>query len=609
MTAGLSVRRATRPRLRLVGPLRLALRLAAADLRHRPGTGLLMLVALLAATTTMTLAIVVRDCAERPWDNTFAATNGPHAVITTYRADAATDAAMVAIAADPQVSARSGPFTLLAMPDGALRAGDRSIDVEVLGRDREPSTVDQPALTEGGWIRDGAVVVEQSFATALRVHTGDHLTIAGQDFEVAGVAITAFRQPTPFYTHGLVWATNADTQRLAPAAQSRGQIWMLRLADPAAAPAFAAAHQPDPQRVFVDDWQSTRQDAVTDVLFAQFGLIVGAVALALLAAASVAVAVAGRLAAQSRRAAILKASGATPRYIAAVVLAEYVLFAAAAGAAGLLAGSLLAPMLAHPMPGVLGQASVPSPSAPTVAAVIGCAVVLVALSTLVPTLRSVRASTMRTLTRTGRAPHRSRLAVRLSARLPVPLMLGLRQASRRPGRAILSAAGLSVTVAAVVVALWMEAGIAGDPSQVAERLGEHAITYDKLRLVTYAFIAGLVLLALVNAVLVAWATALDNARSTTLFRVMGTTPRQATTGLAVASLLPAAAAVAAGIPLGFAVFSAAAASAGTGDTSPTPAAAALMLLLPATLITVAALTAIPSRMAARRPAADVLRTD
>jgi ABC-type lipoprotein release transport system permease subunit len=160
------------------------------------------------------------------------------------------------------------------------------------------------------------------------------------------------------------------------------------------------------------------------------------------------------------------------------------------------------------------------------------------------------------------------------------------------------------------VALWMEAGIGGDTAHVAETLGEHAITYDKLRLVTYAFIAGLVLLALVNAVLVSWTSALDNARNTALFQTMGTTPAQVTAGLTVASLLPACLAVALGIPLGFVVFNAAAASAGTGDTSPTPSAAGLLALLPATLIVVAALTAVPSRIVAcQQPAAEVLRTE
>jgi putative ABC transport system permease protein len=593
----------------LSGPLRLAGRLAARDLRQRPGTGLLLFVALVASSTTLTLALVVRGSAEKPWDHTFALTHGPHIVATIFEADTASDQAMADLAAAPGVAATAGPYPLLTMGDGSLEAKGRRIDVEVMARDPAPAAVDQPALTDGTWIRDGGVVVEASFASALRVRVGDQLAIAGQPFEVAGVAVTTSRQPTPFYSHGLVWASHADADRLAAVASKRGKVLMLRLADAGQAPAFAAAHAGDLDQLLVDDWQSTRLDALTDVLFALFGLIVGAISLTLLAAASVAVAVAGRMAAQTRRAAILKAIGATPRWVAGVMLGEYVLVAAVAGTAGLLAGSWLAPLLADPVPGVIGTAPVGFVSPMTAALVVGTAIGLVALSTVVPALRAVRASTVRSLANPARPPRRSRLALLVSRRLPTPLLLGLRLAARRPGRAILSATGLAVTVAAVVVALWMEAGIAGDTAQVSDTLGEHAVTYDKLRVVTYTFIAALIALALVNAILVSWTTALDNARASALFRAMGATPRQVTTGLTLASVLPALVAVAAGIPAGFAVFSAAAAAAGDGNNSPSPTAMGLVLLLPATLLVVAALTAAPSRLAARRPAVDALRTD
>ncbi|HZN71777.1 MAG TPA: FtsX-like permease family protein [Micromonosporaceae bacterium] len=594
--------------MRLTGPLRLAIRLAARDMRFRPGTGLLVLVALLAATSTMTLALVVRGSAQAPWDQTFAATTGPHVVATTFDADRATDRVMADLAVAPEVVAHAGPYPLLAMPDGALQAHGRRIDVEVMARDGTPAAVDRPALTSGGWIRDGGAVVEESFAAALRLAVGDAFTIAGRPFTVAGIAVTTSRQPTPFYSHGLVWTTRTDAEALAPAAAHRGTVLMLRLADPNRAPQFASSNT-SLDYLYLDDWQSTRQDALTDVLFALFGLIVGAVSLALLAAASVAVAVAGRMASQTRRAAVLQAAGATPRFVATVMLAEYLSLALVAGLGGLLAGTLLAPALAHPVPGVLGTAPLPHPSATTVALVLGTAAVLVGLSTVVPSIRAARASTVQALANPARPPRRSRLAVAISGRLPVPLLLGLRLVARRPGRAVLAAAGLSVTVAAVVVALWMEAGIRGDVAQVTDALGEHAVTYDKLRLVTYAFIAALVALALVNAVLVAWTTALDNARNSALARALGASPRQVTTGLTVASLLPALGALTIGIPAGFAAFSLAASAAGSSSASPTPAAAGLLALLPATLLLVAVLTTIPSHRASLRPPIEALRTD
>jgi putative ABC transport system permease protein len=59
------------------------------------------------------------------------------------------------------------------------------------GRDTSRATVDQPKLTEGSWVRDGAVVVEASFADALGIHAGDSITLNGRSFRVAGIAVTA----------------------------------------------------------------------------------------------------------------------------------------------------------------------------------------------------------------------------------------------------------------------------------------------------------------------------------------------------------------------------------------------------------------------------------
>ena len=64
-------------------------------------------------------------------------------------------------------------------------------------------------------------------------------------------------------------------------------------------------------------------------------LLTGRVAAALLAVASVAVLVGGRMADQIRRVGLLKAVGGTPGLVAAVLLAEYVVVALLAAAAGL----------------------------------------------------------------------------------------------------------------------------------------------------------------------------------------------------------------------------------------------------------------------------------
>ena len=69
---------------------------------------------------------------------------------------------------------------------------------------------------------------------------------------------------------------------------------------------------------------------------------------------------------QIRRVGLLKAVGGTPGLVAAVLLAEYVVVALLAAAAGLAVGWLAAPLLTEPGAGLLGSAGAPSLTAPTV---------------------------------------------------------------------------------------------------------------------------------------------------------------------------------------------------------------------------------------------------
>jgi putative ABC transport system permease protein len=51
-------------------------RLAAGDLRRRPGEGALLLIALTAAAATLTLGLVVRGVTDKPYERTRKATAG-----------------------------------------------------------------------------------------------------------------------------------------------------------------------------------------------------------------------------------------------------------------------------------------------------------------------------------------------------------------------------------------------------------------------------------------------------------------------------------------------------------------------------------------------------
>jgi hypothetical protein len=59
-----------------MGRLLLIARLAARDLRHRPVQAILLLVAITAATATLTLGLALNGVTSSPYLNTKAATNG-----------------------------------------------------------------------------------------------------------------------------------------------------------------------------------------------------------------------------------------------------------------------------------------------------------------------------------------------------------------------------------------------------------------------------------------------------------------------------------------------------------------------------------------------------
>jgi putative ABC transport system permease protein len=118
----------------------------------------------------------------------------------------------------------------------------------------------------------------------------------------------------------------------------------------------------------------------------------------------------------------------------------------------------------------------------------------------------------------------------------------------------------------------------------------------------------LLILAAVNAVLIAWAGSIDARRPGALARALGATPGQVTAGLSAAQLFPAALAGVLGIPLGLAVYAGARAAAGVPGGEAIPYAW-LPAVIPGTVAAVALLTALPVRLSGRRPIAQVLRAE
>ena len=614
-----------------MGRLLLVWRQAAKDLRHRPAQALLLLLAIAAGAATLTLGLSLRGTTDNPYARTRAATNGPDLVATVVPGGSAPGPPVTAKPGSPNapgtagapdaaaapllplerasgVVAYSGPFPVTWT---SLQKGHTVGSAEVEGRSTAFSSVDQPKLVEGTWARPGGVVVEAAFASALGLHVGDRLSLGGSLFGVTGVAVTAAIPAYPgvcgrplgcflvgnvgSHNPGLVWATEPDVERIAGASGPVAYLLDLRLKDPAGASAFAHRYNnASPTAPAVYSWQSIRDGDAQVLANVQVVLVTGSWLLALLALASVAVLVGGRMAEQTRRVGLLKAVGATPGLVAVVLLFEHALVGLCAAGVGLLVGWLAAPLIDGPGAGLLGAPSAPTLSGSTVALVLTLALGVAIVATFVPAIRAARQSTVAALEDSARTPPRRAAVIRLSAHLPAPLLLGARLALRRPRRLLLSVFSVAVTTSGLVAVLILHAtsGTWSRGPQVARA--------------TTIISVMLVVLAAVNAVFIAWTTALEARHPAALARALGATPEQITAGLSVAYLPPALFGALLGIPGGIGIYDAP--KNGSGPTT-LPSALSLVLMVVLTLLVIGVLTAIPTRIGARRPVAEVFQAE
>jgi putative ABC transport system permease protein len=225
------------------------------------------------------------------------------------------------------------------------------------------------------------------------------------------------------------------------------------------------------------------------------------------------------------------------------------------------------------------------------------------VATLVPALRASRLSTVRALADAARTPRRSGTLISLSTRLPVPLLLGLRLAARRPRRAILGAVSIAITVTTVVAVVTVHAHQA-----LMNIAGFSPIDNPRTDRINHALLivsVVLVLLAAINALFITWSTAIDARHHLTITRALGATPEQISAGLSAAQLLPAIPGAILGVPAGIALV----AALSHGDTTTVPATWSLVAVFLGTLLALAGLSAIPARIAARRPVAEILQAE
>ncbi len=613
-----------------MGKIRLVARLVSRDLRRRPGPAVLLVLAITAATATLTLGLVLHGVTNQPYQQTRAATNGPDVIaqidpwqeggVRVQVGQARIAAEIRTLTHAPGVAGYSGPYPVAS---ALLRVRGLTTGIEAEGRAEGRASIDQPEVVAGTWVRPGGIVLERTFAAALGVGIGNLVSVADRPYRVVGIAVTAAVLPYPnlcFAAYGgcafdyvgsinlhpnpgLAWLTEPAARSLGSPRAPLSYFLNLKLTDPAAAPAFASRYAMPWPNSPVLAWQTLQAGSGLLVQDEQSVLSPGAWLAALLAAASVAVLAGGRMAERIRRIGLLKAVGATPGMVAVVLLAENVVLALVASATGLAIGWAAGPALASPGAALVGTPGAPALSLSIVGLVVAMAQVVALASVVVSAVRAARTSTVSALADAARRPRRHGTLIGLSRRMPVPLLIGTLLIARRPRRAVLSAASVAVTATGIVSVLAFHTSVRLRSATLSNGLENPVIGRDEQMLVVLTVV--LVALATLNAICAAWTTVLDARHSSAVVRALGATPDQVTAGIAAAQVLPAVPGVLLGIPLGIALFDLAAQ--GAGMTVPTPwslAAAAL-----GALVGVAALAGIPARVGARRPVSPILQSE
>jgi putative ABC transport system permease protein len=589
----------------------LVFRLARQDLRHHAAQAVLLVVAIAAVTATLTLAFALNsvNSAENgvtanPYQQTMAATRGPDVLAQSSPETNGTTpgdiAALVALNHAKGVAAHSGPYPM-AMAEMRTTGIDTEANVE--GRQPGVAAVDQPLVTAGRWVRPGGVVVERSFAEEANLRLGQMITLNGRSFRVVGFAVTAaFAGPSGI---NLMWATERAARSLATTEDPLTYYSNLRLFDasPGAIDAFVNANITNSESSpYLISWTvAASQD--TGFLRSDQGLLLtGATLLGLLALATVAVLVGGRLTERTRRVGLLKAVGGTPDMVAATFLAENLFLALVGACVGLLAGWRVAPLLSSPGGALIGSSGTPPLTLVAVGVAVGVAFTVTLASTLVPAIRAARTSTVSALADAARLPKRRESLIRLSEKMPVPVLFGLRLVARRPRRAVLSAASIAVAVMGLVAALAIHAGVQRKFAHIGGGLVSSSISRAEpvLTFITVSLLA----LAAVTATFTALATVLDARRPSAVSLALGATPQQVRGGLAMTQVIPALPGAVLGLPLGLVLFKVAA-----HGLSGFPPVLWLIVVVLGTVVFVGTLTSVTARIALRQPVAEMLQVE
>jgi putative ABC transport system permease protein len=578
----------------------LLVRLTFAGIRYRLLASALTVLIAGAATATVVIALEVSATGRDPWQRTFSAAHGADVVALVP-----TEADALSIGSRPEVSEASGaiPNTL-----AGLSSGD-DVGVSLTGLDGVPR-VNAPVLTGGTMPSAGTVLLEQSLARALDLSIGDAITLHSDGTQirvtVAGTAVLPSQPRFPRSKPGLAWSPRSDLQRLQPDRSEWRWTQAVRLHDPESADVFATAVAGDlgPGTAALTTREQQRADALLDTQ--PTVLIVSAYAPVLLAVAfAVAIILVGtRAREQYREIGLLKAIGLTPGQVSRLLAIESAVLGLVGVVIGFAAGAMLAPVLAGPV----AETMVAQPTIaadPWHALVAACPVLLVLVTgTWMSTLRQSRMPVINAISAGTASPASRSMLVRSIGRLGAnpPLDLGLRNLVAVWSRALMLAAALTVTGAALVFALSVKASLDAAPK------GEISDVPDGLLLLVYTLDVVLLFIATLSLIAVALLSVRERMREFGVLKTLGFTPGQITLSLTSGHALLALVAGLVSIPAGIGLYAAVyAATGGPSEGRVFAPASWLALVVVGLIVLASAAISLPARLGAHTGIADALR--
>jgi putative ABC transport system permease protein len=582
----------------------IVLRLAFAGIRHRLLASALTITLSAAVAATVVVALEVGATGREPWQRTFEAAHGAH-VLASVR----TEADARAIAAQPGVAEAAEPIPSSLARLRTVGGPGNDVAVIVAGLNALPS-VNMPVVTDGIAAGEQGVVLERSFAQALGLRPGMTVGLSNDgtstELEVVGIAILPSQPRYPRSNPGLVWAHRAVLEQLVPDRSTWEWTQAVRLEDPGRAGVFVttvARSFPPGQAFFSTDHE---QEELALVDSQPISLLATAYALMLLVVvlAVAAILVGARARQQAREIGLLKAVGLTPRQVGGVFAIE----SAALGLVGVLlgfgVGVVVSPLIARTLSSTLLGTPTAAPN-PWHALVAACPVLLVlVVGTWISTRRRTRLGVTNAIQSATATPGSPTLVVRLIGLIGAapPVDLGLRSIAAVRSRAVMLLAALTVTGAAVVFALSMQASLDARPAGVPSDVP------DSLPILVYTLDAVLLLIASMSLIAIALLSVRERMVEFGVLKTLGFTPGQVNISLTSSHALLALFAGVLAIPIGIALYGAAFALAGGSSSDRTIASPTWLAFAALGLVVMAALSvSLPAWVATRIRVAETLR--